>query len=94
MPKAEAIIQSYIQDYIQWLSDYRYSLHIKNWREKLFEIDLGQVVMCEMAKEAIQFETEKRAKKAVKQLAVNLKNKTDKGCQFINSINDFLQTST
>ncbi|TXH20532.1 MAG: glutamyl-tRNA reductase [Chitinophagaceae bacterium] len=94
VPKAEAIIQFYIQDYIQWLSDYRYSLHIKNWREKLFEIDLGQVMMCEMAKEAIQFETEKRAKKAVKQLAVNLKNKSDKGCQFINSINDFLQTSS
>ena len=47
-----------------------------------------------MAKDTGRFENdlrEKRAQKAVKQLAVNLKVKQDKGCQFINAINDFLK---
>ena len=94
VPKAEGIIKSYIQDYIQWLSEYRYSLHLKTWREKLCEMDVAQLNVCEMAKDTGRFENdlrEKRAQKAVKQLAVNLKVKQDKGCQFINAINDFLK---
>lgn len=91
IPKAEAIIESYTHEFWQWLKDYRYVLHLKTWKSKLEEIDRLQVFPCEFASdEHLKAQTEK-AQKAVKQLAVNLKTKNDKGCQFINLINDYLQ---
>ena len=93
VPKAEAIITHYTKEFWEWLKDYRYALHFKTWKSKLQEIDKLQDVPCEFAKDALLREQTEKAQKAVKQLAVNLKTKNDKGCQFINLINDYLQTS-
>lgn len=96
VPKAEAIINGYKNDFVDWLKNYHYSLHLKVWKDKLKEIDKMHTQVCEFYndKDLID-ETERvvRAQKAVKQLAVNLKVKNDKGCQFINLINDYLQAS-
>jgi len=93
VPKAEAIIEHYTQEFWQWLKDYRYVLHLKTWKSKLQEIDKMQDLPCEFAKDIVLKEQTLKAQKAVKQLAVNLKTKNDKGCQFINLINDYLQMS-
>jgi len=94
VPKAQAIIDFYKGEFRTWLREYHYALHLKTWKEKLNEIDTLHTQVCEFYnnKELID-ETEKvaRAQKAVKQLAVNLKIRDDKGCQFISIINDYLQ---
>ena len=92
IPKAEAIIEHYTREFWQWLKDYRFALHLKTWKSKLQEIDRLGLTACEFADDDHLKEQTLKAQKAVKKLAVNLKTKNDKGCQFINSINDYLQT--
>ncbi len=94
VPKAQAIIDFYKNEFKAWLREYHYALHLKTWKNKLHEIDTFHTQVCEFHNDkALIDETEKvaRAQKAVKQLAVNLKFRHDKGCQFINTINDYLQ---
>ncbi len=93
VPKAEAIIKYYTIEFWQWLKEYRYALHLKTWKSKLEEINRQHIYPCEFARDARLKEQTAKAQKAVKQLAVNLKTKNDKGCQFINLINDYLQMS-
>lgn len=92
VPKAKDIISFYKNEFWQWLKDYRFALHLKTWKSKLEEIDKMQFHECEFAKNAMLKEQAAKAQKAVKKLAVNLKTKHDKGCQFINLINDYLET--
>ncbi|GAB3006677.1 glutamyl-tRNA reductase [Niabella terrae] len=92
IPKAQAIIAHYTEAFWQWLKDYRFALHLKTWKSKLQEIDRLHLPACEFARDAQLKEQTLKAQKAVKQLAVNLKTRNDKGCQFINLINDYLQT--
>lgn len=94
VPRALAIIGHFEKEFMGWLRDHHYALHLKTWKNKLREIDLMQTSVCEFYKDKeLISETERvmRAQKAVKQLAVNLKVRNDKGCQFISSINDYLQ---
>lgn len=92
VPKAISIIERYFNDFLQWVKEYRYVTHLKTWREKLVEITPPHT--CEFADDPIllhDVQRTERAQKALKQLAINLKQRDDKGCQFINSINDYLQ---
>jgi glutamyl-tRNA reductase len=93
VPQAEAIIDFYISEFIGWLKEYHYALHLKTWKNKLQKIDTLQSKKDESYNDEQIDENEKtaRAQKAIKQLAVNLKVKQDKGCQFINTLNDYLQ---
>lgn len=94
VPKAQAIINFYQSEFINWLKDYHYALHLKTWKEKLHEIDALHIPVCEFHEDQeLIGETERvtRAQKAVKQLALNLKMKHDKGCQFISTLNDYLK---
>ena len=94
VPRAQTIIDFYKKEFKTWLRDYHYVLHLKTWKEKLHEIHTLQTQVCEFYKDnELIAETERvaRAQKAVKQLAVNLKLRNDKGCQFISIINDYLQ---
>ncbi len=94
IPKAEAILLHYINEYLDWLDDYRYSLHIKNWKDKLQELQgLQPQAICEMARDQQILADDKKVQKAVTRLAVNLRTSQEKGCQFINAINDYLQMS-
>jgi len=87
VPKAEEIILHYKTEFCNWLHEYRYSLHIKSWKDKLYELSEIQPQYCEMAQKA----DEQKVQKAVSRLAVNLRTNQEKGCQFINAINDYLQ---
>ncbi|MBO9618938.1 MAG: glutamyl-tRNA reductase [Niabella sp.] len=94
VPGANAIIDHFKEEFLSWLKEHHYAHHLKTWKNKLCEIDLTRTAVCEFYKDtSLISETERvtRAQKAVKQLAVNLKVKHDKGCQFISSINDYLQ---
>lgn len=95
VPKASSIIEFYKAEFRTWLRDYHYALHLKTWKDKLSRLQPLQTKTCEFHNDTeLISETERviRAQKAMKQLAVNLKIKNDKGCQFINLINDYLQS--
>lgn len=93
VPKAKAILQQYKVDFYNWLNDYRYSLHIKNWKDKLQELSELHPGFCEMATNNTLLNDDRKVQKAVSRLAVNLRTNQEKGCQFINAINDYLQMS-
>lgn len=94
IPKAEQIISSYKAEYLNWLGEYRYSLHIKTWKDKLQELsEWHPQQACEMSDPEPPTDRDKVAQKAVTRLAVNLRTNNEKGCQFINAINDYLQMS-
>jgi glutamyl-tRNA reductase len=93
VPRAQEILQYYQQEYYTWLEEYKYSLHIKSWKDKLQELSEWQPRQyCEMASEPL-LSPDRKAQKAVTRLAVNLRTNQEKGCQFINAINDYLQMS-
>jgi glutamyl-tRNA reductase len=93
VPRAHEILQHYQQEYYTWLEEYKYSLHIKSWKDKLQELSEWQPrEYCEMASEPL-LSPDRKAQKAVTRLAVNLRTNQEKGCQFINAINDYLQMS-
>ena len=91
VPKAQEILLHYKTEYCNWLLEYRYALHIKSWKDKLQELSEWQPQFCEMAGEKPALIDKTRVQKAVTRLAVNLKTNQEKGCQFINAINDYLQ---
>ncbi|MFT3979030.1 MAG: glutamyl-tRNA reductase [Ferruginibacter sp.] len=92
IPKAEAILLQYMQEYNSWLDEYRYSLHIKNWKDKLQELNGWPLQSCcEMAENYTLSANDQKVQKAVSRLAVNLRTSNEKGCQFINAVNDYLQ---
>ncbi len=94
VPKAQEILEHYQQEFYTWLDEYKYSLHIKSWKDKLQELSEWQPRQyCEMASEAPLLSPDRKAQKAVTRLAVNLRTNQEKGCQFINAINDYLQMS-
>jgi len=92
IPKAQEILEHYQQEFYTWLDEYKYSLHIKSWKDKLQELSEWQPQQyCEMASTPLS--PDRKAQKAVTRLAVNLRTNHEKGCQFINAINDYLQMS-
>lgn len=94
VPKAQEILEHYQQEFYTWLDEYKYSLHIKSWKDKLQELSEWQPQQyCEMASETPLLSPDRKAQKAVTRLAVNLRTNQEKGCQFINAINDYLQMS-
>jgi glutamyl-tRNA reductase len=96
LPKAISVINFYKKELQTWLREYHYTLHVKTWKNKLQEIDQMQAGFCEFYndKELIHAaEKQIRTQNVVKQLAVNLKEKNDKGCQIINLLKEYLQTS-
>lgn len=94
VPKAQEILEHYQQEFYTWLDEYKYSLHIKSWKDKLQELSEWQPRQyCEMASETPLLSPDRKVQKAVTRLAVNLRTNQEKGCQFINAINDYLQMS-
>ena len=97
VPRARQIIQQYKQDFRSWLDEYRYSLHLKSWKDKLQSLSEWQPKSCDLALNVPVSMTssplapDRRVQKAVTTLAVKLRNNQQKGCLFINSINDYLQ---
>ncbi len=94
LPKAQEIVLHYKTEFNNWLQEYRYSLHIKSWKDKLQELsEWHPQPYCEMAGEKQPATDERKVQKAVTRLAVNLRTNQEKGCQFINAINDYLEMS-
>lgn len=83
LPKAKAIISEYLGELNSWMQMQRYSPIIKELKSKLHQlspahVDGTQLVSC-------------RVNKTISELAVNLREKNEKGCLYIHAFKDFLQ---
>ncbi len=89
LPAAMFIIEENQHKFTEWLNNYHISAHLNEWKFKLSELKMFIPVGCEMSgiSEIPDFD---KAQKAINKLAVGLRTNNDKGCRFINSINDYL----
>ncbi len=87
IPAALGIIERYQYEFYEWLSLQKHVPLINEMKDKLYE--LGEMHLCAVCSREI---LSTRVNKTVGSLAMNLRHKTEKGCHYINAINDFLQT--
>ena len=92
IPAAHKIIDTIQAEFIAWLRSYSHSPMVKDMKEKLFALSKPTRI-CEMADSMeynfISPHDQQTINKTISRLAVNLKNKNEKGCQFIDAYNHF-----
>lgn len=99
IPKAEAIIADYEQQFFEWVQTHQHAPAIKLVKEKLRSLSAWQAqAPCEMA-DVLDEDSlaacpnhDQHIRKTVNALAVNLKTKKEKGCQFIEAYRNFLSS--
>lgn len=85
IPKAKNILQQHLQNFYDWLALYRHVPLINEMKSKLYA--LGKIECATPDSQVSQ-----RINKTVGCLAMNLRDKKEQGCQYINAINDFLNS--
>lgn len=93
VPQAKAIMDEHINDFIEWYEMRRHVPVLKAVKQKLLDmhknelfldIDSSSPVALAANPEAIQ--------KVINSMAVKLRQKNTKGCQYIEAINDYITT--
>ena len=92
IPAAKKIIEETQTEFVAWLSSHSHSPMVKDVKDKLLALSKTTGV-CEMA-DSLEYnfispQDEYTINKTISRLAVNLKNKSEKGCQFIDAYNHF-----
>ena len=92
IPAAQKIIEETKVEFVAWLSSHSHSPMVKDMKDKLLALSKTTGV-CEMA-DSLEYnfispQDEYTINKTISRLAVNLKNKNEKGCQFIDAYNHF-----
>lgn len=91
IPKAMEILESYRKAYFQWLALYIHAPLINDMKGKLKKLCKSEMFESAFNIQLPENEIGLRVKKTVGTLAENLRNKKEKGCQYIHAINDFFQ---
>ena len=92
IPKAYSIILEYQDDFYTWLKWQRHVPVINDMRAKLYT--LGEIHFCSVNNQQIENDSElldDKVNRTVGSLARNLRLKHEKGCHYINAINEFLE---
>jgi glutamyl-tRNA reductase len=89
VPKALTIIQETLGEFVEWHKIFLHRHFLGEVKSKLYEI--SETHSCVAADKREKEVTDARIQKAVKTLAVDLRTRTAKGCQYINTINEYLQ---
>lgn len=82
--KAMAIINETLDNLVEWHRQYANSPFLNQVKAQLYQ--LSEIHLSDAVKE-------KKIHKAVSSLAVQLKHKSNKGCQCISTLNNYLQTN-
>jgi glutamyl-tRNA reductase len=92
IPRAEAIIALYEEEFYQWLHTYRHTPAIRLAKQQLTDLGRLSVGKCEMADEAMATHPDlnELVQETVNHLMVTLKSGSEKGCQFIEAYHKFL----
>ncbi|WP_152268159.1 glutamyl-tRNA reductase [Agriterribacter humi] len=89
VPKALTIIQETLGEFVEWHKIFLHRHFLGEVKSKLYEI--SETHSCVAAGKREKEVTDARIQKAVKTLAVDLRTRTAKGCQYISTINEYLQ---
>lgn len=96
LPSALAIIEDMKQEFRKWLASYHHAPMVKSMKDKLLALS-QQYSCCEIAHfdtlNETSVEDEININKVISRLAVNLRTKNEKGCQFIQAYNHFFQSA-
>ena len=85
VPKANQIIDGYLYEFKTWLALYRHGAAIKCMKAQLETISMSYSPIG-----SSDYVIGTRINKTVGNLAVNLRKKNEKGCQYITAFSDFL----
>lgn len=86
IPKAMAIVNHYQSEFLSWLQMQRHVPVINDIKNKLYS--LGEIHFCYTND---KYALSRRINKAVGSLAMHLRYRNEKGCHYINTINEFLK---
>ncbi|HRP56100.1 glutamyl-tRNA reductase [Agriterribacter sp.] len=89
VPKALDIIQETLGEFVEWHKIFLHRHFLGEVKSKLYE--LSATHSCVTADKMEKEVRDARIQKAVKTLAVDLRTRTAKGCQYISTINVYLQ---
>ena len=98
VPKAQAIIASHAAEFTEWYDMRKHVPVLKAVKDKLEQIHSWQIdTGAYSAPSFINIATEKpeaRIQKVITSLAVKMRRQNQRGCQYIEAINDFMATGT
>lgn len=90
VPKAITIIGETLREFVEWHKVFVHRHFLGQVKSKLYELsENDSYLLVDDNKEG----KDVRIQKAVKTLAVDLRNRTAKGCQYINTMNEYLKIS-
>ncbi|XZF12529.1 glutamyl-tRNA reductase [Chitinophagaceae bacterium MMS25-I14] len=94
VPKANAIIEEHINEFVEWHGTRKYASVLKVVKHTLHELHyhssfMKQPVMAGFADEEAE-EPHEKIQKVINTLAVKVRSKNDIGCQCIQAINEFI----
>ncbi|MDE3124677.1 MAG: four helix bundle protein, partial [Bacteroidota bacterium] len=93
IPKALAIIHEFETEFYEWLESRKFVPIIKAVKKKLEDMNHCEMFNAVYAANHHNINTEEAVQKAVKNMAVKLRNNFNPGCNFIEAINDFITIS-
>ncbi|MBX3257313.1 MAG: glutamyl-tRNA reductase [Chitinophagaceae bacterium] len=86
VPQALAIIEETLGEFVEWHKLFMHRHFLGEVKSKLYELSASNT--CPQGGDA---QKEARIQKAVKTLAVDLRSRTAKGCQYINTMHEYLR---
>ncbi len=98
IPKAAAIINEQIFEFLEWHDMRKHAPLLKAVKNKLYAMHNCQLYASYFAKQNIlpvtKTNTDSKIQKIINAMAVKIRNQNQQGCSYINAINEFIATST
>ncbi len=98
IPRAKAIIAEHIGELMDWHEMRRHVPVLKAVKNKLLEMDSCQLYSNYFAQQctsnATKDKPEARIQRVINMMAVKMRSQNQRGCQYIEAINDFMVTGT
>jgi glutamyl-tRNA reductase len=98
VPVAKAIIAEHISEWMEWHEMRRHVPVLKAVKNKLMAMDSCQLYTSYSTQQcfpaATKDKSEARIQKIINTMAVKMRNQNQRGCQYIEAINDFMVTGT
>ncbi|MEY2834718.1 MAG: glutamyl-tRNA reductase [Bacteroidota bacterium] len=86
VPKAKAIINTHIQEFMEWVSMRRYVPVMQSLKSKLIELHESQPELLGYSSKS----TEKRIQNAINGMVNKMRRQDNKGCHYLEAINEFM----
>jgi len=98
IPKAKAIIAAHAAEFAEWYNMRKHTPVLKAVKDKLhqihsFQVDSGAYTSTTLINFAAE-KPEARIQKIITTMAVKMRHQNQRGCQYIEAINDFMATGT